>query len=184
MNEIPAPRHGPLGACEKNRALVFEMNAKGCSLSQIGKAIGTTHTRVSLFLRRNGETRTFPTAWKGERCSTWNGGRVIDDDGYVLLYMPDHPMATRMRKRYVLEHRLVMSNHIGRPLLKTEVVHHRNKKKDDNRIENLELYSSNGEHLRSELKGQCPKWSEDGKARILSALNRRKAQKQTCIHPA
>ena len=64
-------------------------------------------------------------------------------DGYVFVTLaPDDPLVTMTRSgRYVAEHRLVMARHLGRPLAKDEFVHHRNGVKDDNHLDNLELWT-------------------------------------------
>lgn len=62
-------------------------------------------------------------------------------NNYIPVKAPSgHPNATS--DGFILEHCLVMSNHIGRPLVKGENVHHINGNRHDNRLENLELWSS------------------------------------------
>ena len=73
------------------------------------------------------------------------GGHTKKRDGYIAVYIPSHPSANK--DGYVMEHVLVMENHIGRHLTDGEVVHHKNKTKDDNRIENLQLMTKQ-EHAR------------------------------------
>ena len=57
--------------------------------------------------------------------------------GYIKLWRPGNPMADKRNE--VFEHRLVMAEIIGRPLMRYEHVHHKNGVRSDNRPENLEL---------------------------------------------
>jgi hypothetical protein len=106
----------------------------------------------------------------GEKHADWNGGRVKDKYGYVLVYAPDHPYKRRNNK--VLEHRLVVERHLRQHLLPTEVVDHINGIKDDNRIENLRVFASNKDHLAATLKGHRPDWTAAGSKRIREAVRK------------
>ena len=64
----------------------------------------------------------------------------INNNGYELLYEPENPNANV--NGLVLVHRKVMSEVLGRPLLRTEQVHHKNGNRSDNRIENLEMWTT------------------------------------------
>lgn len=81
----------------------------------------------------------------GKDSSGWKTGRTIDYFGYVWEYCPTHPYA--VNKKYVKEHRLVAEKQLGRYLTPTEVVHHINGIKNDNRPENLYLFENNGKHM-------------------------------------
>lgn len=88
---------------------------------------------------------------KGSKHPMWKNGRCISGNGYIYIYKPKHPFAT---KNYVLEHRLVMEKHLGRYLTKEEIVHHKGIKypiksmenRSDNRIENLQLFANKSAH--------------------------------------
>lgn len=71
-------------------------------------------------------------------------GRLVNTRGYVKIWNPNHPRVGHIIKsghKYVYEHILVMEEHLGRYLTNGENVHHINGIKDDNRIENLELWT-------------------------------------------
>lgn len=67
----------------------------------------------------------------------WEYSKTVKKGQYLYAVVPHHPNAHS--RGYVLEHRVVMENHLGRLLEKGEVVHHINNDGHDNRIENLEL---------------------------------------------
>ena len=85
-----------------------------------------------------------PKAARCHRCAARHRaghGKHVHRSGYVMLsgYW-DHPNATKEGR--LLEHVFVMAAHIGRPLLPKETIHHLNGVRADNRLENLELWSS------------------------------------------
>lgn len=70
-------------------------------------------------------------------------------DGYIYVKAPWHPNSNS--RGYIMEHRLTYELHHKVSLKKNEYIHHKNGLRDDNRIENLELWTSN------QPAGQRPK---------------------------
>jgi len=96
------------------------------SAAHIGKKFTPEHrTKIS-------------TALSGEKSYQWKGGRY-KNDGYERIYVRPH--------FYLSVHRLNMAQTLGRKLQKGEVVHHINRKRLDNRKENLALCSNQAAHL-------------------------------------
>jgi len=71
-------------------------------------------------------------------------GRVANH-GYFYVRVSGHPNVTSTG--YVYEHRFVMELHLGRFLHNGEVIHHKNKNRQDNRLQNLEL-TTKSEHAQ------------------------------------
>ena len=85
----------------------------------------------------------------GNKNPMYKNGKKIHS-GYILILQPNHPFCNS--SRYVPEHRLVMEKHIGRYLKPTEVVHHRNGVRGDNRIKNLKLFIDKSHHSKHHYK--------------------------------
>lgn len=64
--------------------------------------------------------------------------RVISNGGYIQIKLSNN--------KWMHEHRHVMEQKLGRPLLPSEKVHHKNGDRTDNRLENLELCSKPNGH--------------------------------------
>ena len=108
---------------------------------------GKNHTEASKQIMRE---KQLQREVKGVNHPTWKGGRHLAR-GYVMIALDTlsleeqsrfGSMATRSSKRYIPEHRLVMARHLGRVLEPTEVIHHINGNKSDNRLENLDMYGA------------------------------------------
>ena len=113
------------------KKIFTDEHKKNISLSITGR-ISSDETKLKLSIANS-----------GSKNAMWKGGRIKTGMGYIYIFKPEHPFATK--RDYVLEHRLVMEKYLGRYLKPKEVVHHEGEK-DDNRIEKLMLFADNVKH--------------------------------------
>lgn len=116
----------------------------GKTLAEIGAVFGVSGMTMSRRFKAAGiPTRNrSEAAGFGEKNAAWKGGRTETKDGYIRLHV---------KGTQILEHRLVMEKHLGRPLTADEVVHHKNSDRKDNRIANLKLCTKRSHRLEHTL---------------------------------
>lgn len=128
----------------------FSDNSVKRQLDKLG--IGTRSRSEALRGRKVSEkvretARMLGKSQVGEKHHAWKG--KIIRQGYWAIRLPFHPDANN---GYVFEHRLIAAEKLGRQIKKSEVAHHLNGNKLDNRPENLEVFSTTGEHTKHHSK--------------------------------
>lgn len=153
----------------QNYARLEAMAASGATAPQIAAALNVEQETVRKYARKRGLQLVRHDADPTNH-PCWNGGETVDKSGYVLVRVDrdgPHGYLIRSARRgdprgYALKHRIRMHDHLGRQLLATEVVHHRDGDTLNNELSNLELFQSNADHLRETLAGKVPNWSPEG----------------------
>jgi hypothetical protein len=73
---------------------------------------------------------------RGENHPRWNGGRSVNQDGYVKVQVgKGHPLADG--NGYAYEHRIIAQAESVVPLTRNDIIHHENRTRDDNAPSNL-----------------------------------------------
>jgi hypothetical protein len=90
----------------------------------------------------------------GNKHWNWKGGRTSQGK-YVRIKNRSHPNSNMLG--YVYEHRLIIEKYLGRLLKRKETVHHINKNRKDNRLENLMLFTEDKFHKKYECNKPIPK---------------------------
>ncbi len=119
----------PFSEIDKERAVeLYESGTE--TKEQLARRFGVSVQRIRRLLRERGVERPM---------------RHIGTGGYVVVRCPDDlvsmakPSVLKTGRQEILEHRLVMARHVGRPLTPLETVHHINGDRQDNRVQNLQL---------------------------------------------
>jgi len=117
---------------------ICEMYLDGMSLRQLAEVHKASYESIRQILRKHNIITK-----RGVRPKNI-GMKRFDKQGYAYIFVGEGALGAT-RKGWILEHRKVMQEYLGRPLMSWEIIHHRNRDKADNRIENLEV-TTTAEH--------------------------------------
>lgn len=164
-------RAGPVKkVTEEQLSFMLDGYKRGASSEELAADLNLSATTVTRCLKK-AEVTIRPAGFRhGEEHHGWTGGRHEHGD-YIRVWIPaGDPYISMAQKHgdsgggYCYEHRLVMAKHLGRPLLKSETVHHKNNNDTKNNdISNLQLRQ--GKHG----KGATFKCADCGSYNIVSA---------------
>lgn len=131
-----------------DRTEAARLYAEGKSTVQVGALLGVTARAVRLALIELGvELRTI-----GQARNAAAKERRVNAYGYVMIRVGP--------RKYRLEHRMIVERVIGRPLKRTEYVHHINCNRGDNRNENLLVCSHEYHNSLHDRMRKHPYWSQ------------------------
>jgi hypothetical protein len=137
-----------IGRAHKGK-IVSEEARKRMSKSLSGRKLSPEHVEA---IRRARTGYRLSTETKA-RIGFANRRDISYSDGYKYVKRPGHPFGKGPTGK-MLEHRVVMEEHIGRYLCPGEVVHHKNGDRGDNRIGNLRLFATNSSHMKAHGSGR------------------------------
>lgn len=118
-----------MSIAQKGRKLLNGGNFKG------HKHTNETRNKISVASRKRWNKPEERAKVSGSASAFWRGGLYTTNNGYILT-----------SGNY--EHRIVMEKHLDRLLKSSEIVHHVNHNRADNRIENLQLFVNQKEHIK------------------------------------
>jgi len=122
-------------------------------IASMGRAGWTDKSKESYRQKMSGPNNP---AWKGGVTYFKTKGNY---KGVKYVRCPEEFLGMARKDNYVMEHRLIVAQHLGRCLKRSEVVHHIDHDPTNNDPANLMLFSSNTAHKRYEAHGEpTPLW--------------------------
>lgn len=139
-NDRKRNKHGKILFTDDDKKLIIKLHKEGKTLKEIKPIFNCSVLPIRNWLKENNLNHPAKArlgVFSGKNNPSWKGGRQTRKDGYIFIWT---------EQGMVLEHKAIMEKHIGRKLEENEVVHHKNRVKNDNRLDNLELMTY-AEHI-------------------------------------